>query len=973
MSNHPASTQRPVLGFHLLGPPQITIDGEPTRVPSAKAQALLIYLAVAGVPLSRESLADLLWEDADAARDNLRNEIRYLSRAVPDYVRTAHPGPLSLLMDDCQLDTTEFQRLTSNRGDFDALAKAVGLYRGDFLSNVYIADAANFNIWVAGERQRWRGLMMESLRTLSYHLMLKNELGQAIGYAQRLLEMDRTSDAAYRQLMELLARNGMTADALELYKSCRHELSAIGSVPSEQTEEVYRRILNYQFDPVNNLPSVLTLPLEQIPEPSPLPIGSVMPLRRNPLFVGRAADLKALAAALSTGTTAAVSGTAAATGLGGIGKTQLACEFVHRYGHFFSGGVFWMSFDNATAIPYEVIACGRSGALGLGPNFEERPISEQLRLVQEAWQSPLPRLLVFDNCEDPELLAEWRPKTGGCRILVTSRRGAWARAMGVSMVPLGILSRAESVALLQQHCEQADPVVLGEIAAEVGDLPLALHLAGCYLDTNRFTTPEQYLAELRNPQLLHHPSFRGDGFSPTDHDQHVGRTFALSYDRLNLDDPDDQLAHILLVHIAIFAPGEPIWNALLVRTLPLNLEDNPEDVRRANRAFDRLIELGIIKNEENTLHMHRLVAAFVREVAQNDIESSHQAVEEAVIDEIARVNADVNPRELQAWQTHLRFVVDVGNVREDEKGAELCSALGRHLWQTGDFDGALPYHQKALAIREKIFGPDDPAVAESLVNIGRVLRGLGKSAETKPLFERSLEIRMAHFGEQHVDTAESLENLGRCLHELGDPAAGLPYIERGLEIIQAVLGEQNELAAEYHNNIAYCLFDMGKYDEALNHLESALRLNLSVWGDEHLHTALSHNNLGAVLRRIKKFDVALIHLEKSLNIRRKINGTHHHDTANSLNALGALFLEMKKLTEAHKYAELALESYTASVGQLHVRTSYGHVTLGRVLSAMGNKKLAKTHFEHALDIRLKTLGNEHFLTEECRKEILSLN
>lgn len=973
MSNHPASTQRPILGFHLLGPPQITIDGEPTRVPSAKAQALLIYLAVAGVPLSREFLADLLWEDADAARDNLRNEIRYLSRAVPDYVRTTHPAPLSLRMDDCQLDTIEFQRLTSNKGDLDALAKAIELYRGDFLSNVYIADAANFNIWVANERQRWHGLMMESLRTLSYHLMLKNELGQAIGYAQRLLEMDRTSDAAYRQLMELLARNGMTADALELYKICRNELGAIGSLPSEQTEEIYRRILNYQFDPVNNLPSVLNLPLEQIPEPSPLPVGSVMPLRRNPLFVGREADLQALASALSTGKAAAVSGTAAATGLGGIGKTQLACEFVHRYGHFFSGGVFWMSFDNPSAVPYEVIACGRSGALGLGPNFEERPTSEQLRLVQEAWQSPLPRLLVFDNCEDPDLLAEWRPKTGGCRILVTSRRGAWARAMGVSMVPLGILSRAESVALLQQHCERADPTVLDEIAAEVGDLPLALHLAGCYLDTNRFTTPEQYLAELRNPQLLHHPSFRGDGFSPTDHDQHVGRTFALSYERLNLSDPDDQLAHTLLVHIAIFAPGEPIWNALLVRTLPLNLNDNPEDVRRANRAFDRLIELGIIKNEENTLHMHRLVAAFVREVAHNDIEPSQQAVEEAVIDEIARVNADVNPRELQAWQTHLRFVIDVSNVREDEKGAELCSALGRHLWQTGDFDGALPYHEKALAIREKIFGSDDPTVAEGLVNVGRVWRGMGKSAETQPLFERSLEIRMAHFGEQHVDTAESLENIGRCLHELGDPAAGLPYIERALGIIQAVLGEQNELAAEYHNNIAYCLFDMGDNEQTILHLKMAAEINEKVLGPKHPHVALAYNNLGAVMHKDGKFEEAHNYLQQALTIWQNIFGDEHHDTAITLNLLAEVFYEIDNLLQAKGYAERSLKILTQTLGEKHANTALSYRTNGKIYAALGKIEMAKRYLNEALKIRMHLFGDAHVLTVEIQQDLMKLN
>jgi len=51
--------------------------------------------------------------------------------------------------------------------------------------------------------------------------------------------------------------------------------------------------------------------------------------------------------------------------------------------------------------------------------------------VQKAWQEPLPRLLVFDNCEAEGLLARWRPPYGGCRLLLTSQRLQWDTALGV--------------------------------------------------------------------------------------------------------------------------------------------------------------------------------------------------------------------------------------------------------------------------------------------------------------------------------------------------------------------------------------------------------------------------------------------------------------------------------------------------------------------------------------------------------------
>jgi len=164
---------------------------------------------------------------------------------------------------------------------------------------------------------------------------------------------------------------------------------------------------------------LLTLPLDGIPPVTALPAGSLMPLAPNPLFVGREADLMSLAQALVSGGTAAISQIAAATGLGGIGKTQLAAEFAHRYGSFFLGGVFWLGFADAGAIPGEVARCG--AGLGLRDDFEQLPLEQQVQLVAAAWHGPLPRLLIFDNCEDEALVEAWRATTGGCRVLITSR------------------------------------------------------------------------------------------------------------------------------------------------------------------------------------------------------------------------------------------------------------------------------------------------------------------------------------------------------------------------------------------------------------------------------------------------------------------------------------------------------------------------------------------------------------------------
>ncbi len=295
--------------------------------------------------------------------------------------------------------------------------------------------------------------------------------------------------------------------------------------------------------PSKSKQQLTALPLESIPTLAPLPPRSRMPLGRNPLFVGREDDLKVLAKALKGHESIAIGQleTAATTGLGGMGKTQLASEFVHRYGQYFAGGVYWLSFADPQAIPAEVAVCGGLGAMELRPNFADLSLEDQLRLVQAAWQEPVPRLLIFDNCEEPELLEQWRPTSGGCRILITSRRANWGINLGLQTLPLDVLPRQESLALLRRHQPDADDDILNAIAQELGDLPLALHMAGSYLARyRRVVTPEKYLEQLQDPDLLNHPSLQGSGLSPTRHIQNVYRTIALSYNRLNPDDPLDQ-------------------------------------------------------------------------------------------------------------------------------------------------------------------------------------------------------------------------------------------------------------------------------------------------------------------------------------------------------------------------------------------------------------------------------------------------
>ncbi|MCI0576808.1 MAG: hypothetical protein L0332_00340 [Chloroflexi bacterium] len=240
-------------------------------------------------------------------------------------------------------------------------------------------------------------------------------------------------------------------------------------------------------------------------------------------------------------------------------------EFAYRYGRYFSGGVFWLSFAETGNVAGEVAAVGSEQGLGLFAETDQLSLSDQVRRVQRAWQEPVPRLLIFDNCEAEELLLEWLPVSGGCRVLVTSRRGEWARLFGAAAVPLNPLAPAESSHLLQRLAPHLTLAEAEAVAQEIGHLPLALHLAGGFLHRYRQVSAAAYLAQLRDIGLLEHPSLQGRGasHSPTGHELNVARTFALTLDRLDPQEEVDGMARHLLTYAAAFAPGETLPQDLL--------------------------------------------------------------------------------------------------------------------------------------------------------------------------------------------------------------------------------------------------------------------------------------------------------------------------------------------------------------------------------------------------------------------------
>jgi tetratricopeptide (TPR) repeat protein len=715
------------------------------------------------------------------------------------------------------------------------------------------------------------------------------------------------------------------------------------------------------------------LPLDTIPRIAPLPPGSQMPLARNPLFVGRETDLKQLAATLKGGKTMAIGQIAAATGLGGIGKTNLATEFVHRYGQFFAGGVFWLSFADAAAITGEIAACG----VGLNlPRFEILKLDEQIARVRQEWQQPIPRLLIFDNCEDEALLEEWWPTSGGCRVLLTSRRARWSSTLNVTTLALGVLSRKESIALLHKHCLKlpAGDVDLAAIAAELGDLPLALHLAGSFLefyhDDPDIVSPATFLAELRDARLLDHPALQGEDvtLSPTHHALHVGRTFTLSYERLRSDDAVDALAVALLARAACFAPGEPIPRDLLLATVEL-----PDRVaqRRASKALNRLVDLGLLEGKtDRVLVLHRLLMAFVRAVVAD---VGAQFVVEGIVMRKARQLKQSGPQTaIQSIFVHLLHVTDKALEREDERAAKLCELSGFHLKQAGDLARARLYYERALVIRAQQLGPRHPATIRSLNNLGVLSSAQGEYTVARHLYEQSLTIRERVLGPTDPRTATALDNLAALLMMLDDYAAARPLCERALAIREQLFGPTSVQTARSLHNLAFLWQEEGDYPMAQRLYEQSLAIRVQELGLLHPLTATTLDNLAILLLRQGASEGAQVLGERALAIREQILGSEHPDTATSLQTLAVVAFEQHQYETAQRLCERALTIREQLLGPEHPDTAVSLYWKGRMAAHAGDREAARSLLQRAIAIARAVIGATHRITKEYEYRLIAL-
>ncbi len=321
------------LELKFLGDIQILQGGKPlTGFVSAKARALLCYLAVTGQAHRRPTLAGLLWGEQPEpdALANLRKVLSNLRHLLgPHLIITPHQIAFdrhSSYWMDVETFCDRVRRLDASPGQawpayLQEFKAAVELYRGDFLAGFYVRGATDFEEWAAGQRERFRQLALQALHTLANYHAVQRDYSASLECVSRLLTMEPWREEAHRQKMLLLAWMGQPSAAMEQYKVCRQALQLeFGIEPGAETNSMFEQIRAGQLDALAPPPAFLQSMYPDFAEQAPV-------ARRA--FVARERELAQLDEHLDSAL-AGQGRVVFVTGEAGQGKTALVQEFVQR-------------------------------------------------------------------------------------------------------------------------------------------------------------------------------------------------------------------------------------------------------------------------------------------------------------------------------------------------------------------------------------------------------------------------------------------------------------------------------------------------------------------------------------------------------------------------------------------------------------------------------------------------------------------
>ncbi|WP_433262775.1 FxSxx-COOH system tetratricopeptide repeat protein [Actinosynnema sp. CS-041913] len=640
---------------------------------------------------------------------------------------------------------------------------------------------------------------------------------------------------------------------------------------------------------------------------------------RHRAFVGRDEDIEALRDEFAdAGDERAV---VTLNGEPGVGKSELALEYAYRFSAAYDA-VWWLSAQDRQSV--QVGLAELAVRLRLPGSTDFGSLSALDRLATDPSYGRF--LLVYDNADDLDAIADLLPPGATGHVLITSNTAA---APSIELVPM---TAADSVAMLLDRVRGLTADDARRVAAEVRHLPLALDLAGAWL-------AETVRAE------------RGAGSSDADAAGWAVRTF---FDRIGQSEVDSVARVVDVVTGSLREHGIGRVAVLLARLCAfLSPQGVALGLVRSPAFLDRLIAVGGVDaapleldaaeidrvlwagarhglfrvdwGDEYSLRLHRVVQRSLRVGMPPAERDARQADVLAALAAYAPTEVeDKSPTRRVRFQELQQHVFPSGAVRSaDPKVRRWLVNQVRFLFTDGGAGvrrAALEPGRELLESWTRRFGADDPLRNRLAAQLANVHRVLGEPAEALRLDDLALAQQRRALDLTHPQPLITARGRGGDLRGLGLFTEALVEDQATWESLRSVLGEDHPDTRRAANNLASSMFLSGDAAGALTLEEDNFRRRRRLFGERDAFTWVTLAQIGLYQRELGRYPEALESLlaasQKLQSLRPELNQTQvgvHWNYAIALRLAG-------RTRAAKERTGKALRDYRELIGPDHPYT-----------------------------------------------------
>ncbi|MCB8925823.1 MAG: tetratricopeptide repeat protein [Ardenticatenaceae bacterium] len=928
-----------MLSFTLLGQTVLLKNGVPlTTFRSQKEVALLAYLAHSGNEHSRRALATMLWENSSdkQALTNLRTVLSRLRGQVGNALAVTRTTVELTAVNRQQVDSVNLLKTLAAVAQVETAVQATTLqqaldsYQGEFLADLDLTDAPQFDQWVVETREYIHRQVVIAYDKLGHYLLATGEIANGIVVVRRWLQVDALDETANMLLLQLLLAAGKPREAAAHY---------------EQSSALLRRELGI------SLPAKMkTLIDEARPQPQMnLPVPTAVRHNLSPVydqFFGRQNAQQEIHTRLDQPWCRLVT----ITGQGGVGKTRLASTIARSRLSQYRDGVWLVALadidpddeDLAEAIAVEIAT-----VLDLRLTGAATPVAQLLNHLQHKQM-----MLVLDNFEHllagVQIILDILSRCEQVQLVVTSRealrlRAEWTIPLAGLSYPANeadeIISDAVELFMARQGQQRqgevapADLAAIRQICHMVAGLPLAIELAAAL---TRHSTVQAIAHSLHDGFDALTTSLRD---MPARH-RELRIVFEMSWRTLT-SELQQRLARLAVFRGGftetavqqITATEQHHLAALIDKSL---LTYHPETARYTLhpviRAYAAAKRPANDPAPHNHAHYYLTLLAQHTEPLQKKRPQESMHLLEPDIDNIRR-----------AWQTGLAA----------QHADLLLSALTslsiyyqlRGLAHEGE-------HIMHSALRAAIDWGEDglPLATRAGLERARFQNRLGQYRPALHTIQTTLQL-----ADQSTDRwAEGMAHVwwGESLWRLGEYDAAKEKLSHALAIGQDL--DEMLIIGWSHHQLGIIHDIQGHYDAARSHLEKACGTWETLDNVRLLSNSL--NSIGIVHYNQGNLLLAQEIMEQALTLCRELENRHVQTAL--LGNLSMIATEQEDYTGAQYYLNLSLQLATLTgdatrQGEIFTNTGRNYLLMGELDAAVEN-------LERSVQIA-KSLGNRSML------------